>query len=137
MAESSLAKKLKIKPGGRIAIINPPAGYLDELAPFPTGVEAIHALEGKLDWVQIFVKNKAELDQLAPQAIAAIKPESMLWISFPKGSSKIQTDLTRDKGWEDLQQFEMKWINLVSVNETWSAFSLRPYKPGEPRQSFR
>jgi hypothetical protein len=61
----------------------------------------------------------------------------MLWISFPKGSSKIQTDLTRDKGWEGVQALDLKWVNLVSVNETWSAFALRPYKEGEKKQSFR
>jgi hypothetical protein len=61
----------------------------------------------------------------------------MLWISFPKGSSKIQTDLTRDKGWESLQTLDLKWITLVSVNETWSAFALRPYREGEEKQSFR
>ena len=61
----------------------------------------------------------------------------MLWISFPKGTSKIQTDLTRDKGWEILQELELKWIHLVSVNETWSAFALRPYREGEEKQSFR
>ena len=44
---------------------------------------------------------------------------------------------TRDKGWDALQPLDLKWITLISVNETWSAFSLRPYKPGEERQSFR
>jgi hypothetical protein len=45
--------------------------------------------------------------------------------------------VTRDKGWAALHDSDLKWIMLVSVNETWSAFSLRPYKPGEARQSFR
>ena len=72
-----------------------------------------------------------------PKAAKALKPESMLWISFPKGTSKIQTDLTRDKGWEGLQKLDLKWVNLVSVNETWSAFALRPYKEGEKKQSFQ
>jgi hypothetical protein len=53
------------------------------------------------------------------------------------GLSKIQTDLTRDVGWDALQQANLKWVNLISVDPTWSAFCLRPYKPGEPRQSFR
>jgi hypothetical protein len=65
-------------------------------------------LNGKFDWIQIFVKSKAELDALAPKAAKALKPESILWISFPKGSSKIQTDLTRDKGWEGLQKLGLK-----------------------------
>ena len=66
-----------------------------------------------------------------------MKPDSLLWISFPKGASKIQTDLTRDRGWEDVQKLGLKWITLVSVNETWSAFAMRPYREGEKKQSFR
>jgi hypothetical protein len=99
--------------------------------------EISKSLNGKFDWIQIFVKNQAELDSLAPKAAKALKPESMLWISFPKGTSKIQTDLTRDKGWEGVQALDLKWVNLVSVNETWSAFAMRPYKEGEKKQPFR
>jgi hypothetical protein len=135
MPESSLVKKLKLKPGQRAALINPPEGYLAELSPLPAEVETSEQLAGQFDWIQIFVRTKTELDELAPQAIQALKPDSLLWLSFPKGSSKIQTDLTRDKGWEAVQG--LKWTNLISVNETWSAFSVRPYKAGEKRQSFR
>jgi hypothetical protein len=135
MPESALVKKLKLKPGQRAALINPPEGYLAELNPLPPEVEMSEQLAGQFDWIQIFVRKKAELAELAPQVIQALKPESLLWLSFPKGSSKIQTDLTRDQGWEAVQG--LKWINLVSVNETWSAFSVRPYKAGEKRQSFR
>ena len=134
MPESTLAKKMKLKPDLNAAVINAPENYVDMLkhntALSPT-------LNGKFDWIQIFVRNKAELDMLAPKAVRALKPESMLWISFPKGASKIQTDLTRNKGWDILRNLDLKWINLISVNEMWSAFSLRPYKAGEQKQSFR
>ena len=134
MPEFALAKKLKLKPDSKAAVINAPESYVEMLkhntALSPT-------LRGKFDWIQIFVRNKEELDALAPKAAKALRPESMLWISFPKGSSKIQTDLTRDKGWEVLQSLDLKWVNLVSVNETWSAFALRPYREGEEKQSFR
>lgn len=137
MAESALAKKLKLKPEQRAAVVNAPEGYLQELGPLPGGGQVSEKLSGKFDWVQVFVKNKAELDELAPRLARALKPDALLWISYPKGTSKVQTDLTRDKGWEAIQQADLKWITLVSVNETWSAFALRPYKPGEERQSFR
>ena len=134
MSESPLAKKMKLKPNLKAAVINAPENYVDTLkhdtALSPT-------LNGKFDWIQIFVRNKEELEALVPKAARALRPESMLWISFPKGSSKIQTDLTRDKGWEILQTLDLKWVNLVSVNETWSAFALRPYRQGEEKQSFR
>jgi hypothetical protein len=137
MAENPLLKKMKLKPGQRAAIISAPDGYIEALQPLPAEVELAEQLAGTFDWVQLFVKTQAELEQAIPQIAAALKPSSMLWITFPKGTSKIQTDLTRDKGWEALQPLELKWISLISVDETWSAFALRPYKPGEARQSFR
>jgi hypothetical protein len=136
MAENALAKKLKLKPGQRAVVVNAPDGYLAELGELPAGVELAEKLTGKFDWVQIFVKNKAELDKLLPHVARTLKPESLLWISYPKGSSKIQTDLTRDQGWDAVQAADLKWITLISVNATWSAFALRPYKPGKARQSF-
>ena len=134
MPESPLAKKMKLKPGARAAIINPPENYLNELK-HDTDISS--KLTGKFDWIQIFAKNKKELDTLVPKAMKTLKPDSILWLAFPKGTSKIQTDLTRDKGWDILQGLDLKWITLVSVNENWSAFALRPYKEGEKKQSFR
>jgi hypothetical protein len=137
MPDGSLVKKLRLLPGQRVAVVNAPAGYLGELVPLPEGVQVSDRLEGQFDWVQVFVRNRAELEGLASLAVQALQPQSLLWISFPKGTSKIQTDLTRDQGWEVLQQADLKWVNLISVNDTWSAFALRPYRAGEKRQSFR
>jgi hypothetical protein len=137
MSENPLLKKMKLKPGQRTAIINAPDGYLEALQPLPAEAEVAEQLVGTFDWVQLFVKTQAELEQVLPRVRAALKPAGTLWITFPKGTSKIQTDLTRDKGWDALRALDLKWINLISVDETWSAFSLRPYKPGEERQSFR
>ena len=136
MVDSSLVKKLKLKAGQRAAVVNAPEGYLNGLRA-AAGVELVDRIEGQYDWVQVFVKSKAELDRLLPSVVRALRPESTLWISFPKGSSKIQTDLTRDKGWDAVQQADLKWLTLISVDETWSGFALRPYKSGEKRQSFR
>ena len=137
MVENALAKKLKLKPHSRAAVIGAPEGYLRELEPLPDGVQLGDKLQGKFDWIQLFVKNQAEINNLAPRAFKALKPESILWISFPKGTSNLQTDLTRDRGWEVLKGANLKWLTLISVNTTWSAFALRPYKKGEPRRDGR
>ena len=127
MPGTPLAKKLKLKPGARAAVINAPDGYLKDLA--AQDVSVYTSLDGTYDWLQIFVRNQAELAALMGDVKAALKPTGLLWLTFPKGSSGIQTDLTRDKGWDTVK--DLKWITLVSINETWSAFSLRPPKPGE------
>ncbi len=55
-----------------------------------------------------------------------LKPGLQVWCYYPKGTSKIQTDLTRDKGWDSLlKNNDIKWLSLISVDETWSAFSFR------------
>lgn len=130
-----LARKMKRKAEARAAVIHAPEGF--EAAAFPDLPPAASTLHGHFDWIQIFVQNRAQLDELAPKAAQALKPDSILWISFPKGSSKIQTDLTRDRGWERIRRLDLKWITLISINETWSAFSMRPYRPGEARQAGR
>src|SRR5829696_5782757 len=134
MTASDLVQKMKLKPDARAAMINAPEGYLNE---FQHNQKISQNLDGKFDWIQIFVRNKADVDELAPKAAQALNPESILWISFPKGKSKIQTDLTRNQGWESVNALGLKWITLISVDETWSAFALRPYKEGEKKQSFR
>jgi hypothetical protein len=56
-----------------------------------------------------------------------IKEGMIVWVYYPKGNSGIQTDLTRDKGWECLlaETEKLTWINLVSFDETWSVFGFR------------
>ena len=132
MSLSPLAKKLKLEGAKNIAIINAPDSYFKSLGSIP---QVSVNLTGSFDWIQIFVKNKAELDALLPKALKAMAAESRIWISFPKGTSKIQTDLTRDKGWGALRDAGLRFITLISVNDTWSAFNLRTYKPGEERQA--
>ncbi len=135
IAENALVKKLKLKAGQRIAIVGAPDGYRSALQPLPGGVEVSETLTGTFDWIQIFVRTRAELEAALPKLVAALKPLSLLWVSFPKGSSKIQTDLTRDTGWDLLEGPDLKRITLIAVDSAWSAFSFRPYKPGEARQT--
>jgi len=98
MADSSLVKKLGLKPGWRALILNAPDGYRELLDPLPEGIDLTATPDGTFDFVQLFARNKADLARYAPEAIAAVKPGGMLWISFPKKTSQIQTDISRDTG---------------------------------------
>ena len=122
-------KKLKLKPGAPAAVIVAPPGYLDRLGA-PPDIDVKTTLNGPLDWVSL-------RDYPRAPAASSLAPNGHAWISYPKGSSKMQTDLTRDKGWEPLEGSDLMLLSLVSVDERWSAFGLRPYKPGEARQTFR
>ncbi len=135
-AAAVLAKKLKLRPGLRAAVVGAPPGYVERLATVD-GLALGTTLDGRFDWIQVFVRTSAELADIVKPVTAAIEADGRVWICYPKGSSKIQTDLTRDKGWQPLDGSDLMWLSLVSVDETWSAFGLRPYKQGEARQTFR
>jgi len=83
-------------------------------------------LEGTFDFVHLFIKSKDEVDSMGPQAVKAVKPEGVLWISYPKGSSKIKTDINRDKGWDSVKALGFEGVSMISIDETWSAIRFRP-----------
>jgi hypothetical protein len=68
---SPLARKLKLKPGSRAAVIDAPPGYLEQLGP-PAGTTLSTDLTGPLDWVQVFVETSGQLAAIVPRLIAAL-----------------------------------------------------------------
>jgi hypothetical protein len=126
MGDAALIKKLGIKPGQRAAVVNPPDGYADRIGP-PQGVEVTTELDGTFDFVQVFAKDRATLDRHLPAAHAALDPGGLFWISYPKGSSKVPTDLNRDVFWKALEHLGVRPVTQVSVDDVWSALRFRPF----------
>ena len=123
---SSTAQKLKIKEGDILLTLHAPAEFKKNLGPVPAGVKII--TDGKqynqLHW---FVNNKAQVEKETKKILPLIKDNVVCWIYYPKGSSKIQTDLSRDKGWDALlaHSENLTWLSLIAFDETWSAFAFR------------
>lgn len=126
MAETPLAKKLGMKAGHRVLVLNAPDGYLQLLEPLPEGVEVATSGGGAFDLVQVFVRGKGEIDSHARRALEAVKPGGLLWFSYPKKSSKVKTDINRDVGWESVTNEGWENIAQVSIDDTWSAGRFRP-----------
>ena len=133
---ASLVRKLKLGPARRPVVLGGPTGYREALALARDGAVG-DTVDGRHDWIQLFARDRAALAAGLPAAAEALDDAGVLWISYPKGSSKIQTDLTRDAGWDAVAAADLMWLSLISIDDTWSAFSLRRYRPGEARQSFR
>ncbi len=122
---TSTAQKLKIKEGFTLLTINAPADFKKNLGPLPAGIKI--SVDAKIyDQVHWFVMNKAQMDKELNKVLKIIKDDVVLWIYYPKGTSKLQTDLTRDKGWDSLLKHdELTWISLISFDDTWSTFGSR------------
>ena len=92
----------------------------------PAGVKIITSGK-KYDQVHWFVLNRAQLEKEMRKVLKLVKDDVIVWVYYPKVSSKIQTDLTRDKGWDCLltEGDKLTWINLISFNDIWSVFGFR------------
>ena len=133
------SQKLKIREGNSILTINAPPDYTKSLDSLPAGAK-ISDTGKSFDQVHWFVKDKAQMEKELKKVLPQIKDNVICWIFYPKGTSKIQTDLTRDKGWDELLKHDMQWISLISFDDTWSAFGMRKKtdtdkkKEAEPRE---
>jgi hypothetical protein len=126
MAESALVKKLLLKSGWKALVFNPPAGYVDGLKPLPEGVELVAKPSALLDFVHLFVKDKAGLGMFVPQVLRYLRDDGIFWISYPKGSAKVKTDLNRDILWKLMEKRGFEGVAMISIDETWSAMRFRP-----------
>jgi hypothetical protein len=123
---NSISQKLRIQPGFTLLTLNAPSGFKKGLLELPKGVTITSA--GKTyDQVHWFVMNRRQLEKEINKVMKLVKPGITVWVYYPKGTSKIQTDLTRDKGWDCLlaEGDKLTWVNLISFDDTWSVFGFR------------
>jgi hypothetical protein len=122
---STTAQKLKIKEGFGLRTINAPAEFKKNIGQLPAGVK-ISPGAGNYNQVHWFVMNKEQMNKELSKVLNLVKDDIVLWIYYPKGTSNIQTDITRDRGWDSLLKYdELTWISLISFDDTWSTFGCR------------
>jgi hypothetical protein len=121
----STSQKLRIKEGSVLRTLHAPASFKQGLGSLPPSVK-IGPNAKDHDQLHWFVTNRAQMEDELDEVLQLMKEGVTCWIYYPKGSSAMQTDLTRDKGWDALLKHkEMQWVSLISFDETWSAFGMR------------
>ncbi|MGA7632247.1 MAG: DUF3052 family protein [Terriglobales bacterium] len=118
-----LAKKLGIKDGFRAALLHVPDEVKSELRE-ALGECRIQNDLGKakrdLDFIFLFAKSRAALHLELTPAANALAPAGMLWISWPKKSSGVVTDLTGDVIRQSGLAAGLVDIKVCAVTEVWS-----------------
>jgi hypothetical protein len=126
MGMNPIIKKLGLKPGMRTLVMAAPDGYLDRLAPLPEGVDIATKPAGMFEFIQFFATRMAEIEKTAPGLLHRAAPGAVFWVTYPKKTSGIESDLSRDilaaamtsKGWRP--------VSIVALDEVWSALRFRP-----------
>ena len=123
MADKSVAQKARVKPGTSVAVLNRVSGVVESLG-LPEDVAFVDPADAQL--VFLFVNTCAELEAQMPAAVSALAPKAAIWVFYRKGSKAAGLDMNRDNVWAIAEKLDMRPLGLVSVDDTWSAFRLRP-----------
>ncbi|WP_378174942.1 DUF3052 domain-containing protein [Aquimarina sp. SS2-1] len=117
-----LAKKLGLKDGTTALFYNLPDYYWDLFIEIPKNIITLTRVnEGvKVDFIHIFCTSIKDLLTVVPVYKAALKKNGMLWVSWPKGSSGILTDLKRDFIRSYVIELGLVDVKVAAVDENWS-----------------
>jgi hypothetical protein len=119
-SKRSLVDKLGIKPGNRVYLGNMPEDYLSLLGPLPAGAKLMKSLATPCEFIQFFVKEKAKLEASFPKLKKALTPDGTLWISWPKGASKVPTDLNENIARDIGLRIGLVDVKVCAVDDVWS-----------------
>lgn len=116
-----LVKKLGIKPGYKIMLLNEPENYFDLLGELPDEITIIRSGDaGPADFIHLFAKNEEILHSEFPPVKEKLAKDGMLWISWIKGSSKLETDINGN----DVRALGLNLglvdIKVCAVDKDWS-----------------
>ena len=125
MSEKTIAEKLLLKPGRSLLVLNAPPGYIESLEPLPDFAKIVSSSE-PADVVQLFIRSFAELERELPKAKPFLGAATIFWVSYPKQSGSIRTNINRDVLYVYAESKNWKGIGMFSVNDDWSAMRFKP-----------
>jgi hypothetical protein len=116
----STVQKLGIKPGFRIFTAGLSGAYRDIVGELPVGVTITKAARAPLNMVHVFATEAAELAAKLRSYRAAIAPDGMVWVSWPKKASGVATDLSDVVVRDTALPLGLVDVKVCAVDETWS-----------------
>ena len=119
-----LAKKLGIKPGFRVKLKNAPEEYLEWLDDLPDDVSFSNSFRSQIDVWHLFTAKRNELDKVLKAALKQINRDGMIWVSWPKKSSGVPSEVTEDTVRELALPLGLVDVKVCAVSEIWSGLKL-------------
>lgn len=123
-SQTPLAKKLGIKKGFHIRLVNQPGYYLSLFEDMPADVKLLHEKKSPKHLVHYFAREARYLQKDLPALKKEIEPDGMIWVSWPKKASKVLTDITEDTVRELALANGLVDIKVCAIDETWSGLKL-------------
>ena len=121
---TALAKKLGIKVGSRVFARGAPSNYKKLLAPLPEGVAIVARMSADTDIAHLFATRRADLAREIKAVLGKMPQDGAIWVSWPKKSSKVPTDISEDTIREVALPLGLVDIKVCAVDEVWSGLKL-------------
>lgn len=119
-----LSQKLGIKSTTRLLPVNPPDEYAAVLGPLPEGARIVSELTPETDIVHLFTGRRADLEERLTRLRRQIGEDAAVWVSWPKRSAELPTDLTEDTVRDVALPLGFVDVKVCAVTETWSGLKL-------------
>lgn len=125
---NALFKKMNFKDCKELLVLNAPGTFLPVLKEMEVLAEIRTSLAKAKnpDFILVFATTQKEIDTLAPEVVALLEGDQVLWFAYPKGTSKkYACDFNRDTGWKVLGKLGYEGVRMVAIDEDWSALRFR------------
>jgi hypothetical protein len=122
-SETPLVDKLGLRAGMRVHFAGAPPDYFKTLGRTPT-IIMMTKVKGPLDFVQLFTRSRADLEERFEPIMNAMDTDGMFWVSWPKKASGVETDLTEDVVREVALENGLVDVKVCAVDNTWSGLKL-------------
>lgn len=119
-----LAKKLGIKAGHTVVPLHAPANYRELLEPLPDSVRFAKKANADADVVHLFVTKSGDLRESLTALRSQLQPDAAIWVSWPKKSSKVPTDVTEDVIRDVALPLGFVDIKVCAVDDVWSGLKV-------------
>jgi hypothetical protein len=123
-SDTPLAKKLGIKEGYKVFLVNAPAQYRAILAPLPASVAFTSTANSSTNLVHAFATERDALARVLNTLRKKLSHEASIWVSWPKQASKVPTDITEDAIREIALPLGLVDIKVCAVTDVWSGLKL-------------
>jgi hypothetical protein len=119
-SQTPLVKKLGLRSGMRLQVINAPLDYAAMVDNLPAGLQWAEGEETDLDFIHLFDRNRVWLEESLPRLVPRLAKTGVLWISWPKKSSGLASDLDENIVRETGLKNGMVDVKVCAVNQQWS-----------------
>jgi len=119
-----LAKKLGIKEGCALLPLHAPATYRDLLDPLPPAVRFARRADVNVDVIHLFATKRDQLARTLVTLRATLRPDAAVWVSWPKKSSKVPSDITEDVIRDVALPLGFVDVKVCAIDEVWSGLKL-------------